>query len=486
MDRVAGIIRYEWRAYWRRFVRAGLRGGNQAIVLIFALIVAAKYLQLLTTAATRVSNGNTQLLGSLLTALFLTWLFPVASSQRETIASRKWLHLPLTHRERFIVRSASLLLAPSAWLVVAGSLAICFPLAYTRQPLAGVVAGLLFIGIAWATGLTISHLLHSAFWRRVFWFAGLTGLALAAVFVIKGGALRSLAALPFSPTVLVERAAMANTTVQTASSLALLATLLVVVVIAALWSFKKSLRVGSEGGSGKPVVLRGNFLAGHLGGLVAKDFRYFRKLLDVYLGVAAAILTGLYLVVAEVPSASVFWSFIVVVFLCNAALPFNSFGLDNGRGMARYTLLPLSGQEILFAKNLAYLLIVLVQIVPLLFIAGWRLGSRASALGLVEAATIACAYLTWGNWMSVNHPLKMQFYRFANSGAALVDAMGGIIFGTIPGIVLIYLWQGTGAGVVGMTALVVLLATILYFLSLQRYGGRFEEKREQVAAALTV
>jgi hypothetical protein len=62
------------------------------------------------------------------------------------------------------------------------------------------------------------------------------------------------------------------------------------------------------------------------------DFRYFRRLLDTYLGLAAAMLACLYLVVADVPSAGIFWSFIVVVFLCNGALAFNGFGLDNRAG----------------------------------------------------------------------------------------------------------------------------------------------------------
>ena len=87
--------------------------------------------------------------------------------------------------------------------------------------------------------------------------------------------------------------------------------------------------------------------------------------------------------------------------------------------------------------------------------------------------------------MSVTHPLKMQFFRFANSGAALVDAMGGIIFGSLPGIVLISLWQRQGSAALWFTALVILLTGTLYLLSLRRFGAQFETKREQIAVALT-
>jgi len=45
----------------------------------------------------------------------------------------------------------------------------------------------------------------------------------------------------------------------------------------------------------------------------------------------------------------------------------------------------------------------------------------------------AGAYLAWGNWMSINYPLKMEFYRFASSGAALADALAGVVFGSLPG-----------------------------------------------------
>lgn len=483
MDRVALIIGYEWRAYWRRFVRAGLRGGNQAILFILSLLIAAKYLQLLTTTAANVANGNTLLLSSLLTAVFLMWLFPVASSKRETIASRRWLHLPLTVRELFIIRSVSLLMAPSAWLLVAGSLAISYPLLWSRHPLTGIVAGLLFVTTAWFTGLAVTHLLHSSFWRRMLWFAMLIVLAFAGMYLIKGGSLRSLSALPFFPSVLVERAAMQDALEQRAVSLAALVILLVATGGVTLWAFKRSLIEGADS-AGEKLLLTTKPFPGRLGGLVAKDFIYFRKLLDVYLGVAAAILAGLYLVAAEAPSAGIFWSLVVIIFLGNAAVPFNSFGLDDRSGLDRYSLLPVSGRLILLSKNLAYLLIVLVQLLPVLFLAGWRLGAQVSALGLIEAATIAGAYLTWGNWMSVNHPLKMQFFRFANSGAALVDAMGGIIFGSLPGIVLIYLWQKQGRAAVGISGLVILLTGALYLLSLRRFGDRFETNREQIAEAL--
>jgi hypothetical protein len=492
MDRVKTILGYEWRAYWRRFSRTGLRAGNQGVILILAALIAIKYLQLLVTASANVEKGNPKLLVQLLGAIFLVWLFPLASNARQTFASRKWLHLPLSLSERFIVRAVSLLMPPSAWLAVLGSLAICYPLAHARNLFAGMVAGLLFIAMAWLTGLTISHLLSFVAWRKLLWIAALGLLTVAGLHVIRRGTTTALLSLQFVPATLVSRAAMgdigAGGTAQWTAPLIAISTLglfSLAAGVAALWSLKKSLEVVPQTASQRVLVVSAHFLPGRLGGLVLKDCRYFRRLLDTYLGLAAAILGCVYLMVADAPSAGVFWSFIVATFFGNAALAFNSFGLDDRAGLDRYTLLPLSGKAVLLSKNLAYLMIVLAEMLPMLVIAGWKLGVVTSALGLVQAAAVGGAYLTWGNWMSVNHPLKMQFFRFANSGAALVDAMGGVFFGSLPGVVMIYLWQRQGADVVGATALILLLTGALYLLSLRRFGNRFERNKERIATALS-
>jgi len=483
VDRVTLIITYEWRAYWRRFSRAGFRS-NQGIILLLSLLIAFKYVQVLRVAAVNVANGNATLLLQLLAAIFLVWLFPIAANPRDTIASRKWLHLPLSLRERFIVRAISLLIPPSAWLVIAGSLAILYPLSQARNPIAGVVAGLLFIVTAWLTGLGIAGLLNSASWRKLLWVAATATLLAGGVYAINGGPAGNLLWSEFLPMRLVVDAATGDRDGGPIKTITLLAMLTTGAGSAAIWSFKNSL-VSVSQPAGRKIFLSSLVLPGRLGGLIVKDFRYFRRLLDTYLGLAAAMLACIYLVVANEPSVGVFWSFIVIVFLGNAAVPFNSFGLDNRAGLDRYALLPLNGISILLAKNLAYLMIVGVQVLPILILAGWRLGIMASVLGGLEAAALTFAYLAWGNWMSVNHPLKMQFFRFANSGAALVDSMGGIFFGSLPGILMIYLLQSSDASRGGGVTLILLVTGTLYLASLKRFGNRFEQKREPVAEALS-
>lgn len=483
MDRVRLIITYEWRAYWRRLSRAGLRS-NQGIILLLSLLVAFKYVQVLRVAAANLATGNAKLLPQLLAAIFLVWLFPIVANRRETIASRKWMHLPLTLGERFVVRAVSLFIPPSAWLVIAGSFAILYPLSQARNPVAGTAAGLLFVLMSWLTGLTIAHLLNSASWRKLLWVAATATLIVAGSYVIKGERAENLLSAQLLPTRLVADAAIGSAGNESLTSLTVLIVLTIAAGSAAIWSFKRSLIFVSQSG-GQKIFLSRLGLPGRLGGLVLKDFNYLRRLLDTYLGLSAALLACLYLIVANELSAGVFWSLIVIVFLCNAALPFNSFGLDNRSGMDRYALMPLNGRAILLSKNLAYVMLIGAELVPILVLAGWRLGILASALGLVEAVALACAYLAWGNWMSVNHPLKMQFYRFANSSAALVDAMGGIIFGSLPGIAMIYLLTRQGASAIGGIALILLLTSALYLASVVRFGSGLEQKWKRIAEALS-
>ena len=484
MDRLRTIISCEWRSYWRRFSRAGLRSGTQGLTLILALYLLFKYLQFVMIASANLAQGNPRLLNLLLAAIFLGWWFPLASNSRRTLASHTWLHLPLSLKERFIVRTASLLLPPSAWLVLAGSLAILYPLARARNPGAGILAGLLWVVIAWAAGLTISHLLSNATWRKLIFLALLALSAIAGVYVIRGGAPAELLSAELLPTRLVVKAAMA--TEGAFGPIAFLSILAAGATVAALWSFSQSLKADPFSGARRMMIGSLIPVPGRLGGLVAKDVRYFRKLLDIYLGVAAALLGSVYLIVSEVPSAGIFWFFIVAVFFGNAALAFNGFGLDNGAGLDRYALLPLSGRAILLTKNFAYAIVVSLQILPIVSIAAWRLGIVASALGLIVAASVGCAYLAWGNWMSVSHPLKMQFYRFASSGAALVDEIGGVVFGSIPGVAMIYLLNRGGGSVevIAGMAFIVSLTGALYLISVNRFGARFDRKREQLAEAL--
>jgi hypothetical protein len=321
-------------------------------------------------------------------------------------------------------------------------------------------------------------LIKVAWWRRAFVIIASGAVGGIAFYLSRGN---SLPLTQVVPTSLVTQAILGR---HTALTLLLLALLCFAAYAAALWSLRLSLRHDGARAGRRGAIAAISF-PGKLGGLVAKDFKYFPRLLDVYLQALAVGAGCVYLATAELPTLGIFLVFIVIFFLLGAAVPFNAFGLDRSVGLDRYALFPLPGKAIIMSKNLAFLVVIAIQLTPLLLLAGWRLGLRAGGIGLVTAAAQAFAYLSFGNWMSVSHPVKMQFFRFASSGAALADALAGIVFGSLPGILLIYLLHRQEGRAAWLIPIVILLFAALYCASVERFGRRFERHRETIASVLS-
>jgi hypothetical protein len=254
---------------------------------------------------------------------------------------------------------------------------------------------------------------------------------------------------------------------------------------AAWWSFRQSLVNEHKAGSRRRIdsILFG--LPGAAGGLAAKDFRYFRRLLDPYFGLLASALCCFYLVSSDAPSVSVAWVFIVIVFIPNAPLAFNSFGLDTRSGLDRYALLPATGATIMRGKNLAFLILIGIQVCPIILLASWRLGLSVGGLGLVEAASLATAYLAWGNWMSITLPTKMRFFRLAPASGSLPEIIAGVVFGSLPGVLTVYVLRTKTEGAIWAALLILLLCGVLYLLATIRSGRRFEQQRERILRAIS-
>jgi hypothetical protein len=486
VDRIITIGRCQWRAFWRRFSRGGhLNAGNQGILLIFAVLVLARYLQSLHTAASELPQGETRVFESLLLAIFLVWMFPVTNNARTSISTRKLLHLPLTLKELFGTRLITLLIPPYSWVILGGSLGICYPIIRAPHPLAGVIAAFFFIVFSALTGLTIAQLLGISFWRKLFLVALLLSGLVIFYLVQHGGSGRWFGWLSLSsslPTALVTRAALGT---QSLVAVGELAALMSLAFLTALWSFKKSLAVTTKRRTQRLTILSSFRIPGPVGGLAAKDFRYFRRLLDPYFGVLAAALGCFYLVSAEVASAGLFQIFLLSVVVPSAPLAFNSFGLDNRAGMERLKLMPVTGKTILASKNLAFLMIVGVQVTPLVLLGSWRLGPLIGAIGIVETASMAAMYLTWGNWMSVNHPIKMHFFQFSSSNGLVVEAIAGIVFGSLPGMISIYFLHTEGTKAAWKIALILLFSGLSYFVSVLYLGNRFAQKQDRILSAVS-
>src|SRR6185503_5592092 len=159
----------QWRAFWRRFNRAGnLNASNQGILLIFSVLLLIRYLKALHAAAGELPLGKTHIFQSLLLAIFLAWLFPLVNNARTSISTRKLMHLPLRPVELFCIRLISLIFPPFSWLIVAGSLATCYSIVLAQNPLAGMMAAFLFIGFSALTGVTVAQLLSVGVFRKLF------------------------------------------------------------------------------------------------------------------------------------------------------------------------------------------------------------------------------------------------------------------------------------------------------------------------------
>jgi hypothetical protein len=472
MDRVTAILGFQWRAYWRRFHRAGnLTTNNAGVWILFGGICVFRYLQLLPRIGSQLAHGDATRYEALLIGVFLVWMFPVMGESWRSIGSRALLHTPLTPRELFLIRLGSVFVSPVTWVIVACSLTLGYPLANAPNPLAGMIALVLFLLFSLATSLTIAHVLSSAAMRKLL-------LGAVVVLSVLVGALwltKSTLAFAWWPNRLTAGAAVQ------ANALRPIAALTVLTIAAfgiSLWTFKSGLQYVGSRRSQRFTVLGLIHFPGRLGGLLKKDVRYFVRLLDVYFALPIVILFVIYLASNPEPSPSVFRAVLIILFLPCISLVSNCFGLDRPLGLDRYSLFPLSGRDILLSKNLAFVLLFTILVGAIFPLAVWKFGAGVTALGFIELVLMALAYLSWGNWMSVRDPYKMQFYRFS-AGGSPADAIIGMLFGSVPGLIMVY------SGTLRTAVLLMLVYSALYYLSLTRSGRRFEQRREDIRQSLS-
>ena len=105
------------------------------------------------------------------------------------------------------------------------------------------------------------------------------------------------------------------------------------------------------------------------------------------------------------------------------------------------------------------------------------LGLSAGALTLLEVASLAGAYLAWGNWMSITLPTKMEFFRFAPASSSIPETIAGLVFGSLPGVLMIYLLRTKPERMIWLSLLISLLCLTLYYFATILAGKRFELKR---------
>lgn len=185
---------------------------------------------------------------------------------------------------------------------------------------------------------------------------------------------------------------------------------------------------------------------GRLGGLVRKNMREMLSLLDPYAALLLSLGGGAYRFLAAHPdpAASSIMSLLVALAISTCAQ--SLFGLDGDSGLTRYHLLPATGWEILCAKDIAFMAILMVLLLPL---DPWP----GLTFGLVALAA--------GHHSSVLLDLPQQPGRFA-SGQLPFGAMQtalGLIFGFVEN---------------ARGPIVLVLAAMTCLVSVYYYGRRWE------------
>ena len=67
--------------------------------------------------------------------------------------------------------------------------------------------------------------------------------------------------------------------------------------------------------------------------------------------------------------------------------------------------------------------------------------------------------------MSVTFPTRMQFFRFAPSTGALPEIIAGLIFGSLPGLLLVYVWRAAAGHAIWAVPLILIGCVTLYFFT---------------------
>jgi hypothetical protein len=485
MAGIVEVLRFQWLSYYRRLFRPGnLAGYNLLFVGFLCWMFFSRLPHLLLEASNGLSAGRPEKLEFLLLGIVLIWLFPLIEDSQYCIRSHGLLHFPFSLKALFVIRILSLLIAPTAWLIVIVSLSAFYPFVLAHNPIISMIAMLLFIIMSACIGLTLSHLIGIAEWRRKLF---LTIISLCITFVgmfyygVSGFSPRDV--LAFSPIYLLVTTAISHNIAKAFAAVIVMLGLTTITLYLAFWSFHQSLFSQAQHLSQSFIAGRIIF-PGRLGGLLNKDQKYFWRLLDSYLGLLVGAIFCLYLFQANAPSWRALTVVLIIIFISNTSIAINNFGLDSTAGLNRYIIFPLSGRSIILSKNLAYLAVMAFQAGLVILLGFWRLGLTAGTLGLIAAALLSLSHMAWGNLMSISRPFKMQFYRFS-MGVSPLEDLCGTIFCSLPGVLIALFVDPGETRDFWKVVLAALFCISLYSASILWAGKQLEERWDKISNFLS-
>lgn len=166
---------------------------------------------------------------------------------------------------------------------------------------------------------------------------------------------------------------------------------------------------------------------GRLGGLIHNNIRQMLTVLDTYIAVLLSVASAAYRLLAHKPDPHAFPILALLVALALSTYAQCLFGLDARSGLTRYRLLPLRGWQILLAKDIAYLAILLVLVLPLDALPGLTAGLAGLAIGHHAAVLTPSPQKRWRFTGGAILPVGI-FQIFSGTALGIAEHREGILY----------------------------------------------------------
>ncbi len=189
-------------------------------------------------------------------------------------------------------------------------------------------------------------------------------------------------------------------------------------------------------------------LPGRLGGIVSNNLRQMLGMLDTWVAVLLAIVSMVYRFGSSHPDPAALPILAMLIALALSTYAQSLFGFDFDSGLTLYRLLPLRAWEILLAKDIAFMAVLL----PLIIV-----------FDPLPAFTFGLASLAIGHHSSVRMRLPQRRWRFAGGRLLPVGALQ--VFASV----------GLGMAEIRRGPLYFGLTACGYLLSLWFYGRRLPD-----------
>jgi len=170
---------------------------------------------------------------------------------------------------------------------------------------------------------------------------------------------------------------------------------------------------------------------------------------------------------------------------------YNCFAYE-GTGIQTYFIAPARFREILIAKNLMTVSILLCELALCVALVGWRVGLPTTPVLFATMAAVVFSIvgqLTIANWASLSYPRKIEFGKMQgqrNSGMSVLILLGmQILFGGVGGVILFSgRWTGNPWLPAEIFAVLAAAAVGGYVSSLDSFTQLAEKKKEILIDAL--